>query len=84
MTHALLLLLLSALAPADASGVPDGPPLCIAASGVEVHEVQPDGKRRLTAADFLRGRRPQVGDCLGPAPGVQLPNAQDLLPGRPC
>jgi methionyl-tRNA formyltransferase len=35
---------------------------------VEVHELQPDGKRRMSAADFLRGRRPQSGDRLGPAP----------------
>jgi methionyl-tRNA formyltransferase len=33
---------------------------------VEVLELQPDGKRRMAAADFLRGRRPQPGDRLGP------------------
>ncbi len=35
---------------------------------VEVRELQPDGKRRMAAADFLRGRRPQPGDYLGPVP----------------
>jgi methionyl-tRNA formyltransferase len=33
---------------------------------VEVHELQPAGKKRMPAADFLRGRRPQPGDRLGP------------------
>ncbi len=36
------------------------------ATVVEVLELQPDGKRRMAAADFLRGRRPQPGDYLGP------------------
>ena len=35
---------------------------------VEVTELQPDGKRRMPAADFLRGRRPRPGDYLGPEP----------------
>jgi methionyl-tRNA formyltransferase len=35
-------------------------------SVVEVVEVQPVGKRRMPVADFLRGRRPQPGDRLGP------------------
>jgi methionyl-tRNA formyltransferase len=33
---------------------------------VEVHELQPAGKKRMPAADFLRGRRPLPGDRLGP------------------
>ncbi|MFO0925997.1 MAG: methionyl-tRNA formyltransferase [Gemmataceae bacterium] len=33
---------------------------------VEVVELQPAGKRRMSAVDFLRGRRPQPGDRLGP------------------
>jgi methionyl-tRNA formyltransferase len=33
---------------------------------VEVLELQPAGKRRMPAADFLRGRRPAAGDRLGP------------------
>ena len=33
---------------------------------VEIHKLQPAGKRRMTADDFLRGRRPQLGDRLGP------------------
>lgn len=32
---------------------------------VEVLEVQPAGKNRMNALDFLRGRRPQPGDRLG-------------------
>ncbi len=33
---------------------------------VEILELQPAGKRRMTAEDFLRGRKPQAGDRLGP------------------
>jgi methionyl-tRNA formyltransferase len=33
---------------------------------VDIHELQPAGKRRMTAADFLRGHRPLPGDRLGP------------------
>jgi methionyl-tRNA formyltransferase len=33
---------------------------------VEVLELQPAGKRRMAAQEFLRGRRPQAGDYLGP------------------
>jgi methionyl-tRNA formyltransferase len=33
---------------------------------VEVHELQPAGKRRMTAEEFLRGRHPQPGDRFGP------------------
>jgi methionyl-tRNA formyltransferase len=33
---------------------------------VEVLELQPAGKRRMAAEEFLRGRRPQAGDRLGP------------------
>ncbi|MGL4553439.1 MAG: methionyl-tRNA formyltransferase [Gemmataceae bacterium] len=33
---------------------------------VEVLELQPADKKRMNAADFLRGRRPQPGDRLGP------------------
>jgi methionyl-tRNA formyltransferase len=33
---------------------------------VEILELQPAGKKRMPAADFLRGRRPQPGDRLGP------------------
>jgi methionyl-tRNA formyltransferase len=43
--------------------------LCVAAGEntvVEIHELQPAGKKRMTAAEFLRGRRPMPGDRLGP------------------
>lgn len=33
---------------------------------VEILELQPAGKKRMAAADFLRGRKPQPGDRLGP------------------
>jgi methionyl-tRNA formyltransferase len=33
---------------------------------VEIMELQPAGKRRMAAEEFLRGRRPQAGDRLGP------------------
>jgi methionyl-tRNA formyltransferase len=42
--------------------------LSVAAGGgtvVEVMELQPAGKRRMLAAEFLRGRRPQAGDRVG-------------------
>jgi methionyl-tRNA formyltransferase len=32
----------------------------------EVMELQPEGKRRMAAAEFLRGHRPRPGDYLGP------------------
>jgi methionyl-tRNA formyltransferase len=43
--------------------------LGVAAGGggvVEVLELQPSGKRRMTAEEYLRGRKPQPGDRLGP------------------
>ncbi len=33
--------------------------------GIEILEVQPSGKRRMTAEDFLRGHRLQAGDSFG-------------------
>ncbi len=33
---------------------------------VEVLELQPAGKKRMSSVEFLRGRRPQTGDRLGP------------------
>jgi methionyl-tRNA formyltransferase len=33
---------------------------------VDVRELQPAGKRRMAAAEFLRGHRPREGDRLGP------------------
>lgn len=35
-------------------------------SQVEIRELQPAGKRRMAATDFLRGHRTQPGDRLGP------------------
>jgi methionyl-tRNA formyltransferase len=35
-------------------------------TAVEIHELQPASKRRMTAEEFLRGRKPQSGDRLGP------------------
>jgi methionyl-tRNA formyltransferase len=43
--------------------------LLIAAGGgelVEIVELQPAGKRRMSAGEFARGHRPQAGDRLGP------------------
>jgi methionyl-tRNA formyltransferase len=43
--------------------------LLVAAGGwslVDVLEVQPAGKRRMPAAEFLRGRHLQPGDHFGP------------------
>ena len=55
--------------------------LCVGAGGgdvVEVHELQPAGKRRMSAEDFLRGRRPQGGDRLGPEPVVPAESVERI------
>ncbi len=54
--------------PGDVLPAGDNKRLCVAAGDgvVEVVELQPAGKRRMTAEEFLRGRRPQPGDRLGP------------------
>jgi methionyl-tRNA formyltransferase len=33
---------------------------------LEIVELQPAGKRRMSAAEFLRGHRPEAGDRFGP------------------
>jgi methionyl-tRNA formyltransferase len=38
---------------------------------VEVLELQPAGKRRMLASEFLRGHRPHPGDWLGPEAGMR-------------
>jgi methionyl-tRNA formyltransferase len=35
---------------------------------VEILELQPAGKRRMSSAEFLRGHRPHAGDSFGPEP----------------
>jgi methionyl-tRNA formyltransferase len=48
-------------------GGPERPLLVAVVSGaVEVMELQPAGKKRMIAADFLRGHRLQPGDWFGP------------------
>ncbi len=45
------------------------PSLWVAAgsnTAVDIRELQPAGKRRMTAEEFLRGRKPQAGDRFGP------------------
>ena len=37
-------------------------------SVVDIVELQPAGKRRMPATEFLRGHRPKPGDRLGPGP----------------
>jgi methionyl-tRNA formyltransferase len=47
----------------------DGTRLLVAAGNrtvVEIQELQPAGKRRMAAAEFMRGHRLQAGDFLGP------------------
>jgi methionyl-tRNA formyltransferase len=39
--------------------------ICSENSALQLLEVQPEGKRRMTAADFIRGYHPQTGDKLG-------------------
>jgi methionyl-tRNA formyltransferase len=51
----------------QSTGVPLG--LLVAASRgsqVEILELQPAGKRRMSAAEFIRGHRLQDEDCFGP------------------
>jgi methionyl-tRNA formyltransferase len=49
---------------------PESTPRLYVAAGsgtqVEIIELQPAGKRRMTACEFLRGHLPQPGDFLGP------------------
>jgi len=59
-----------ASAPQHGSGsaIIDGDRLFVSCSGnsvLELLEVQPEGKRRMSAGDFLRGYRPTVGERLG-------------------
>ena len=39
--------------------------LACAGGSIRVHRLLPEGKSRMTAADFLRGRRAAVGDVWG-------------------
>jgi methionyl-tRNA formyltransferase len=52
---------------------PDGRgPLVAAGVGlVQLQEVQPEGRQRMSGADFVRGYRPEVEDQLGEPPGEQ-------------
>jgi methionyl-tRNA formyltransferase len=65
----------AALGPGAVFTDPSYPDALLAAAGlvgprergvVEVLELQPAGKKRMAAAEFVRGRRPQPGDTLGP------------------
>ena len=38
---------------------------CAAGSSIELLEVQPEGKKRISARDFIHGYRPQTGETLG-------------------
>jgi methionyl-tRNA formyltransferase len=59
-----------AAVPGEVFAPAEGPPRLSVATGgqsaVDVLELQPAGKRRMTAEEFLRGRKPQAGDRLGP------------------
>jgi methionyl-tRNA formyltransferase len=59
-----------ALPPGSILPITDHPPRLRVAAGegtvVEVLELQPAGKRRMRAEEFLRGHRPAPGDRLGP------------------
>jgi methionyl-tRNA formyltransferase len=58
-----------AATPGDILPPDAGPGLCVVAgaqSVVEVRELQPAGKRRMSAEEFVHGRKPQAGDRLGP------------------
>ena len=59
----------SSMPPGEVIVSPEGALRLLVATGgggvVEVLELQPVGKRRMPAADFLRGHRPRPGDRLG-------------------
>ncbi len=38
---------------------------CADNTALELLEVQPEGKKRMAAKDFIHGYRPQTGDKLG-------------------
>jgi methionyl-tRNA formyltransferase len=57
---------MTAVRPAPELRVAAGPSSAGAPSAVTILELQPAGKRRMTAAEFLRGRPLQAGDRLGP------------------
>jgi methionyl-tRNA formyltransferase len=47
-------------------------PLVVAGSGfLQLQEVQPEGRNRMSGADFIRGYRPEIGGLLGEPPGGQ-------------
>lgn len=53
---------------ASGSAIIDGDRLFVSCGGnsvLELLEVQPEGKRRMSAGDFLRGYKPTVGERLG-------------------
>jgi methionyl-tRNA formyltransferase len=61
-----------ALAPGELGWTRTGPRLFVGSGSddaVEILELQPAGKKRMTAVEFLRGRPPRPGDRLGPEPG---------------
>jgi len=44
----------------------DGDPLVVTPDGfVKLEEVAPEGRRRMSGADFVRGFRPEPGERLG-------------------
>lgn len=54
--------------PGTLASAEGGEVLLVATGGhgmLEIVELQPAGKRRMSAGEFLRGRRPQPGDCFG-------------------
>jgi methionyl-tRNA formyltransferase len=38
---------------------------CGESSSLAIEEVQPEGKKRMAASDFVRGYRPEEGELLG-------------------
>jgi methionyl-tRNA formyltransferase len=48
---------------------PQGPVVAAGAGAVLLEEVVPEGRRRMTAADWARGARPELGERLGPPEG---------------
>jgi methionyl-tRNA formyltransferase len=48
-----------------------GPRVAAGVGSIELQEVQPEGRKRMGGADFIRGYRPVAGEQLGGGPGEE-------------
>lgn len=89
-----LRMLVLAVEPAGVQGPPSPPGTIVAAANgrlfvqardqaVELLELQPAGKRRMTAAEFLRGHSVRPGDRFGPDSISKTPGDPEAIPRPP-